>query len=146
MLKIISHSEDPYISQIDHDPVRPEIPWSQRCNPPQSWVFVSTDSQDQPCAVLCSTLKSRVPTSRDQLFATDNQSSTVAVFYTVWSYQPRSAGALILAARSWIQAQFPHITQFVTYSPHGDSVQRFHLGNGARVLQVNSDSVNYLYT
>lgn len=146
MLKIITDPQDPYIKHIDHDPVRPEIPWSLRCAPPQNWVFVSTDSGEHPCAALCCTLRSLVPTSRDQLFATEYQSSiAVAVFYTVWSYQPRSAGPLIRAARNWIKDSFPHVNKFVTYSPHGQRVRDFHLGNGAQILNVNQDSVNYQY-
>ena len=143
MLKVISNPEDLYIKSIDHDPVRPEIPWVQRCNPPSSLVFVSVDQEQSPLAVLCCTFKSYVPKSRDQLFSLESSSSSVAVFYTVWSYRTRSAGPLIMEAVQWIRSNYSHVTKFVTFSPHGSSVEKFHLGNGASILSVNEDSVNY---
>jgi hypothetical protein len=68
-----------------------------------------------------------------------------AVFYTIWSYKPGAGRRLIVAARSWLLANMSNLDTFVTLSPPTEMARVFHLRNGAGVLSVNEDSVNYIY-
>jgi hypothetical protein len=68
-----------------------------------------------------------------------------AVFYTIWSYVPGAGRKLIVQARNWLIANRTEIKTFVTLSPPTDMARVFHLRNGAGVLSVNEDTVNYIY-
>lgn len=146
MLRILTNPNDLYIQKVGTDPVRPEIGWDQRCNPPHSVVFVLEDSSSVPQAVLCCTFSSRVPRSRSELFEYSWVSQSYAVFYSVWSYSKGSGRSVIREAVMWIKAHHGHVVNFVTFSPQGEKVKNFHLGNGAKVLYENQDSVNYQYS
>jgi hypothetical protein len=50
-----------------------------------------------------------------------------------------------LGVAELIKNTMPDVKRFVTLSPMTDMARRFHLSNGAGVLQVNSTSVNYEY-
>jgi hypothetical protein len=69
----------------------------------------------------------------------------VAVFYTIWSYTAGSGRRLIMSARSWIGMNRSNVQEYVTLSPPTDMARVFHIRNGAEVLRVNADTVNYLY-
>lgn len=99
------------------------------------------------------------------------QNATHAVFYSVFrtdvATEIKNVGAeLIRSAGNWIQENLPNVTNFVTMSPipslrtyfanppdrvdqvmdmlkdRKDPVARFHLANGAQVLQVLADADN----
>ena len=89
--------------------------------------------------------KDSVPRSVIELMHPSLDQLTVAVFYTIWSYASGAGRRLIVAAQKHITATRPMITTFVTLSPQTDMARVFHLRNGAKVLNVNTDSVNYHY-
>jgi hypothetical protein len=129
---------------ITDDPVRPEIPLEFRVST-SSEIFVLLDELDlTPMAAVCCAYRDSIPENTADLIL-QPLSASVAVFYTIWSYQPRGGRSLIVAARRWIQANRVEINQFVTLSPPTDMARVFHLRNGAEVFRVNSDTVNYLY-
>lgn len=144
MLHIITQLSDPLCAIIKDDPVRAELPIEFRVSN-RSKIFVLLDSYSKPKACVCVYFRDTVPRSVEELSFPDMQAPNTAVFYTIWSYVPGAGRELIVAARDWIQANLTGIDKFVTLSPPTEMARRFHLKNGAGVLSVNSDTVNYIY-
>jgi hypothetical protein len=142
MLHVITDSLDPLTRVVRDDPVRPEIPLDFRVSESAN-IFVLVDDQGQPTAAVCARYCARVPRTVDELI--DMDTGYIAVFYTIWSYRTGAGRELILAARNWLEAHRPEIMAFVTLSPSTDMARRFHLRNGAHILSINSDTVNYCY-
>lgn len=141
MLKIITDAADPLLDYLRDDPVRPEIPREFRVSRHR---FVAALVDQDPKAIVCVSLGDSVPESVQDL-AGDCQCPTTAVFYTIWSYMSGAASELLFGTVAAIQAQWPSVTRFVTLSPKTEMAHRFHTRNGARVLQENSDTINYEY-
>jgi hypothetical protein len=144
MLHIITDLTDKFLSLLKDDPVRPEIPADSRVNE-ASKIFVLLDEHDVPCAVTCVRFMNLIPQSVEELWATTS-TPTTAVFYTIWSYQAGAGRKLIQATQAYLREQQPYVTTYVTLSPKTEMARRFHLKNGADVLQENADTVNYIYS
>jgi len=140
MLSIITDPQDPLLDYVKDDPVRPEISREFRVAKSR---FVSALVDGTPRAMVCVNLLDRVPTAVSELGEAEDP--TTAVFYTIWSYVPGAGVELLRATVAAIQEMFPTVTRFVTLSPKTEMARRFHLKNGAIVLQDNSDTVNYEY-
>jgi len=145
MLYTITALEDPLLALIKDDPVRPDIPIEFRVSE-NCCVYVLLDNlYSKPQAVVCVARKSSVPKDVLELAALDLESPTVAVFYTIWSYVPGAGRRLIQEAQRSIRVNYTDIVTFVTLSPPTEMARTFHLRNGAGVLSVNPDTVNYIY-
>ena len=140
MLSIITDLHDPLLEFIQDDPVRPEIPKEFRVGPNR---FVSALVDGSPLAMVCVNLLDRVPTAVDELG--DSDTFTTAVFYTIWSYSPGAGVQLLRETVNAIKQLYPSVERFVTLSPKTEMARRFHLKNGAIILQSNTDTVNYEY-
>ena len=124
--------------------MRPEIPLEFRVST-SSEIFVLLDSDTRaPLAAVCCAYRDSIPENTTELVQ-QPLAASVAVFYTIWSYQPGAGRKLIVTARRWIQDNRAEISKFVTLSPPTDMARVFHLRNGAEVFRVNLDTVNYLY-
>ena len=143
-LHIVNRLEDPLTALIADDPVRPEIPLSFRISL-ASEIIVACDEYGKPTAVVCILYRDSVPRSKEELLEFASYDPVVAVFYTIWSYVPGAGRRLIAAARSHIQNSRSSIRKYVTLSPPTEMARVFHLRNGAQVLNVNEDSINYSY-
>lgn len=141
MLHIITTLNDPLTRLVQDDPVRPEIPLAARVH---EWaeIFV-LEENDQPAAVTCVRYMDSVPACVEDL--SQVTSPSVAVFYTIWSYQAGAGRRLIQQAQAWQQLNKPEITRWVTLSPKTDMARVFHHRNGAVTLRENTDTVNYEY-
>ncbi|WP_353482064.1 hypothetical protein [Haliscomenobacter sp.] len=124
------------------DPVRPEIPVTDRVNA-NSRIYM-LKSGDQTQAVTCVKFLSVIPAAVEDM-GNIVESATIAVFYTIWSYTAGAGRDLIQQAQTSIQAEFPDISTYVTLSPKTEMARRFHLKNGARELRENSNTINYIY-
>ena len=71
--------------------------------------------------------------------------STVAVFYTVWSYGAGAGREIVFRAMEWTKENYPNVKRYVTLSPPTKMAEKFHLRNGAIKLQDNQDTVNFEY-
>jgi hypothetical protein len=140
MLKIISNLNDPLIDLVKDDPVRPSIPTAARVHD-HAEILVLIE-EDKPASVVCVAYLDQVPTSETELGKTGE---AVAAFYTIWSYSSGAGRRLITEARKHIQTNRPSIKRFVTLSPKTEMARRFHIANGASVLQDNETTVNYEY-
>ena len=143
-LHIVNQLSDPLLALIADDPVRPEIGVNFRVSD-VSEVIVGQDEYGKPMAAVCVLYRDSVPRSRDELLEFASYEPVVAVFYTIWSYRPGAGRKLIVAARRHIESSRPTIKKYVTLSPPTEMAKIFHLRNGAQVLNVNADSVNYSY-
>jgi hypothetical protein len=142
MLYTITTISDDLAALIKDDPVRPEIPLSDRVNS-NSRIYLLKDG-DRTLAVTCVKFLETIPSAVEDLVMTIGHATT-AVFYTIWSYTAGAGRELIVAAQRSIESEFPEIQTYVTLSPKTEMARRFHLKNGARELRENTDTVNYLY-
>lgn len=142
MLHTITTISDDLASLIKDDPVRPEIPLSDRVNS-NSRIYMLKDG-DQTLAVTCVKFLETIPSAVDDLVVIIG-GATTAVFYTIWSYTAGAGRELIVAAQRSIESEFPEIQTYVTLSPKTEMARRFHLKNGARELRENVDTINYIY-
>ncbi len=142
MLQTFTTITDEIATLIKDDPVRPEIPVTERVNQ-NSRIYMLKDG-DKPCAVTCVKFLDNIPAAVDDLVGLV-ESATTAVFYTIWSYTAGAGRELIVEAQKSIKEEFPGINTYVTLSPKTEMAKRFHLKNGAGIYRENSDTVNYIY-
>lgn len=130
---------------INDDTVRPELDYKFRTANGRE-CFVLMDDKT-PAAVICVAYCSSVPKTVSELsnFSFDKKSS-IAIFYTVWSYTKGSGRDIVFSVVEHIKQYKPQITRFVTLSPKTEMARKFHLSNGAFVLSENEESVNYEYS
>jgi hypothetical protein len=142
---------DYYLNFIKDDPVRPHLPTFWRVEPNREVYVLEDDETNEVTAMICVAFCNEIPIDEGELekysTPTDENSArgTNAIFYTVWSYRPGSGRTIVLGVAELIRNTMPDVKRFVTLSPMTDMARRFHLSNGASVLQVNSTSVNYEY-
>ncbi len=142
MLTLIRETTNPLLDYIKDDPVRPEIPKEFRVSGSR---FVATTVEgEKPRAMVCVSLHDFVPTTVEDLAKTPTEPTT-AIFYTIWSYAPGAAAELLFGVVDQIKELFPTVTRFVTLSPKTEMAYKFHIRNGACVLQENDSTVNYEY-
>ena len=91
---------------IKDDPVRPEIPLTDRVNI-NSRMYVLKDG-DKTEAVTCVKFLNSIPEAVEDM-AGLVESATTAVFYTIWSYAAGAGRTLIQEAQKSIEAEFPGI-------------------------------------
>ena len=142
MLYIISDIDDPLVSLINDDPVRPEIPAEKRIGNNKEILVEIID--DKPAAVVCVSYQHFVPDLPEGLIAAARDPE-IAVFYTIWSYKPGAGRKLIFSAREYILENKKTVKRFVTLSPPTEMARKFHLQNGAIELRQNEWTVNYEY-
>ena len=135
--------DDPFLSLIKDDPVRPEIPVEFRLSN-RSEIFILMED-DKPLAVLCVAYCDSIPTNCAELLL-DPVELTSVIFYTVWSYVAGAGKEIVLNAAAQIKEQHENIKRFVTLSPKTEMAKRFHLKNGASIFRENSESFNYEYS
>lgn len=141
MLNIINNLNDPLLSFIKDDPVRPEIPVDFRVS---NYRFVGALVEDKPEAIVCVSLHNFIPESVTDLSETSDSHDT-AVFYTIWGYKPGKAADLLFSVVEEIKKMFPSVIRFVTLSPKTEMARKFHLRNGATILKENETTINYEY-
>ena len=142
MLHTITTITEDLNQLILDDPVRPEIPVTDRVNA-NSRIYMLKNG-DQTLAVTCVKFLTVVPAAVEDLVGLV-ESATTAVFYTIWSYAAGAGRELIQQTQSSIQEEFPDINTYVTLSPKTEMARRFHLKNGAGIYRENSTTINYIY-
>ena len=142
MLHTITCITEDLENLIKDDPVRPEIPLTDRVNI-NSRMYVLKDG-DKTEAVTCVKFLNSIPEAVEDM-AGLVESATTAVFYTIWSYAAGAGRTLIQEAQKSIEAEFPGIDTYVTLSPKTEMARRFHLKNGAGIYRENSTTINYIY-
>ena len=141
---LVNARHDFYLDHIKDDPVRPHIPASFRISSDnQVWVL-EDDFKGDILAMICVAYCNAVPTNEAELHEFSVKGGHIAVFYTVWSYARGAGRDLVFAVAKEIKLT-KRVKRFVTLSPKTEMARKFHLANGAVVLQENPESVNYEY-
>lgn len=142
MLHIIKDISDPLLNLVKDDPVRPNIYQIERILGNKEVVVLLKD--DIPMAVICVSYQDFIPEDESELLSSDN--ATIAIFYSIWSYKPGAGKRLLFKMKDYIKEHKPEIERLITLSPQTFTAGRFHTSNGAKILRVNEESVNYEYT
>ena len=75
----------------------------------------------------------------------DQNIGRIAVAYTVWS-KKKGGGKLIVKEVFKKIKKSNHLNRLVTLSPLTEMATKFHLKNGAKLLQINENTQNFEYT
>tara|TARA_E500000318_G_C3544548_1_gene206064 strand:+ start:587 stop:1003 length:417 start_codon:yes stop_codon:yes gene_type:complete len=134
--KIHPDEQDHFIK----DPVRPHIPNEFRVSEPNETYVYSFD--DQIDAVICVAYTRNVPMNEQELKIVGDE---IATFYTVWSYTKGAGTNIILAVKEYIEKNKPNVKRFVTLSPCTEMATRFHIKNGAVLLNKYEEFQNFEY-
>ena len=130
---------------IKEDPVRPTIPAKWRVDRGRS-VWINTEKDQGPffySSAGCVAYLNSVPTSEmDMLHRV--HTGNIAIAYTVWSKQ-KGAGRKILLDLLQKYKDNNNVKRFVTLSPKTEMAMKFHLSNGAILLQENATTNNFEY-
>ena len=147
-LTVITYDNNKKLNfKVSDDPVRPELDLEFRLSPGRTVYALTEDGEYK--AAICLAYCNDVPTTVKELDklsqATNNGThSSIAVAYTVWSKKPR-AGRKIITDLMEIIKKDDTVHRLVTLSPKTAMAKRFHLNNGAFVLQLNTETDNYEY-
>ena len=143
MIRIERDETFPFIKD---DTVRPELTMSFRTQDGRE-VYGLYNDDDAIKAVICVAYTTQVPITVKELeeFSLIPDHATIAIFYTVWSYQNGAGREIIFTIRKHLEAYRPNIKRFVTLSPKTEMAYRFHTRNGAIQVGKNKESDNYEY-
>lgn len=128
------------------DPVREHIPYRRRIEGGMEMYLLQDDETENVKAVICVSLTHEVPTTEEQLLkSSDSVDPTIAVFYTVWSYERGSGKQIIYAAVDYIKKHHPTVERFITMSPLTPMATNFHTRNGAQCILISRTTQTFEY-
>ena len=137
----------------NEDPVRPELDNDFRNGYGRKIYGVRYKGEIH--AVMCFAYTNKVPTSVEELeklstdaflqsAMRDQNIGQIAIAYTVWSTK-KGGGKLIVKEVFKKIKKSNHLNRLVTLSPLTEMATKFHLRNGAKLLQVNETTQNFEY-
>jgi len=121
---------------IQKDPVRPHMKAESRIALGREMYHI--DEQ----AFICLAFLNKIPVSEDELLTSNV--GDIAVAYTVWSLKKGLGRKIIFETQKHIQDTF-RFSRLVTLSPKTEMAKKFHLSNGATLLQESEHSYNFEY-
>jgi len=143
---------------IKDDPVRPHLTTDFRTSSHREVYALYEDKyaeqhfpDEDIKAVICVAYTNEVPKDEyeldlfSQAACQDGQRGHIAVFYTVWSYS-KGAGREIVNTVAKELHDNERATRFVTLSPLTEMAERFHIKNGAELLEKHDSCQNFEYT
>jgi len=134
--KITYADEWPLNLPWQEDPVRPEL----------SREFRHTAGREvytNGGAIICVAYCNDVPKTIDDL--TSMVGLNHAVFYTVWSRKPGHGRMVVIDTWKYLMMTRPYVERYVTLSPKTKMAWKFHISNGAVLLNENTETDNYEY-
>tara|TARA_R110002153_G_scaffold137729_1_gene288214 strand:+ start:177 stop:668 length:492 start_codon:yes stop_codon:yes gene_type:complete len=145
--KWVKGSELVELTDIDvsEDPVRPELDLEFRTSYDRK--IYGLKYEDSIEGIICVAYMNEIPQTireLDMLSRLANNTGTIAVAYTVWSRKRGAGRQIIEKFLDFIKDQ-NQITQLVTLSPLTPMATHFHISNGAKLLQINSETQNFEY-
>ena len=121
----------------EDDPVRKNIPYEWRVADCHREIFHLEEK-----AVICIAHLNEIPTTEEELMSFGW--GTNSIFYTVWSKE-KGLGRKIIVD-TWELLKMQHTgNRYVTMSPKTEMAMKFHLSNGAILLQENPETNNFEY-
>jgi len=144
------------LKQVDcsQDPVRPELDIKFRTSYGRKIYGLKHNGEIK--AVMCFGFVNEIPTTVEELdlFSKDAYlqathragiQGSIAIAYTVWSLK-KGGGKMIVDEVFKMIKKSNHLNRLITLSPLTQMAERFHLKNGARLIQKNETSQNFEYT
>ena len=122
----------------EDDPVRKNIPYDWRVDGPNREMFHLEQK-----AVICVAHLEAIPTTEEELMSLGW--GTFSIFYTVWSKEKGLGRQIIIETWNLLKGQHFN-NRYVTMSPKTEMAMKFHLKNGAILLQENPETNNFEYT
>ena len=122
----------------EDDPVRKNIPYGWRVDGPNREMFHLEQK-----AVICVAHLEAIPTTEEELMSYGW--GTFSIFYTVWSKEKGLGRQIIVDTWNLLKGQHFN-NRYVTMSPKTEMAMKFHLKNGAILLQENPETNNFEYT
>ena len=142
---------------LKDDPVRPHLDTDFRTSSHREVYalyedkYAEYDTPDEDIkAVICVAYTNEVPKDEyelnlfSQAACQDGQKGHIAVFYTVWSYS-KGAGREVVNTVAKKLHESGRATRFVTLSPLTAMAEKFHIRNGAELLEKHSSCQNFEY-
>ena len=135
------------------DPVRPELDNVFRRSYGRK--IFGVKYKDEIHAVMCFAYTNQIPKSINELdkfshdaylqsAQRDQNIGKIAIAYTVWS-KKKGGGKLIVNEVFKKIKKSNHLNRLITLSPLTEMATKFHSGNGAKLIQVNSNTQNFEY-
>ena len=143
---------------IKDDPVRPHLNADFRTSSHREVYALYEDKYAEQHfpdndikAVICVAYTNEVPKDEHELdlysqqACQDGQRGNIAVFYTVWSYSKGAGREIVNTVAKQLHNE-KRAERFITLSPLTDMAERFHLRNGAELLEKHNSCQNFEYT
>ena len=143
---------------IKDDPVRPHLDADFRTSSHREVYALYEDKYAEQHfpdndikAVICVAYTNEVPKDEHELdlysqqACQDGQRGNIAVFYTVWSYSKGAGREIVNTVAKQLHDE-KRAEGFITLSPLTDMAERFHLRNGAELLEKHNSCQNFEYT
>ena len=135
------------------DPVRPELDNEFRTSYGRKIYGVKYKNEIH--SVMCFAFTNKIPKSVEDLdklskdaflqsALRDQRVGKIAIAYTVWS-KKKGGGKLIVKEVFKMIKKSNYLNRLVTLSPLTEMATKFHLRNGAKLLQVNDKTQNFEY-
>lgn len=135
------------------DPVRPELDNNFRTGYGRK--IYGVEYLGEIHAVMCFAYTNIIPKSVDELeklstdaflqsAMRDQSGGQIAIAYTVWS-KKKGGGKLIVKEVFKKIKKSNHLNRLVTLSPLTDMATKFHMRNGAKLVQINEKTQNFEY-
>ena len=137
----------------NEDPVRPELDNNFRTGYGRKIYGVKYKGEIH--AVMCFAYTNKIPTSVEELeklsidaflqsAMRDQNIGKIAIAYTVWS-KKKGGGKLIVKEVFKKIKKSNHLNRLVTLSPLTEMATKFHIRNGAKLIQINKTTQNFEY-
>ena len=135
------------------DPVRPELDNEFRTGYGRK--IYGVEYQGEIHAVMCFAYTNIIPKTVDELeklstdaflqsAMRDQSGGQIAIAYTVWS-KKKGGGKLIVKEVFKKIKKSNHLNRLVTLSPLTEMATKFHIRNGAKLVQKNENTQNFEY-
>ena len=137
----------------EEDPVRPELDNVFRRS--YGRIIFGVKYIGEIHAVMCFAYTNKIPKNVEELdkfshdaflqsAQRDQNVGQIAIAYTVWS-KKKGGGKLIVNEVFKKIKKSNHLNRLITLSPLTDMATKFHLRNGAKLLQINETTQNFEY-
>ena len=138
---------------ISKDPVRPELDLKFRTSYGRKIYGLKHDGQIK--AVMCFGFVNEIPKTVEDLDALSKDAylqathragvqGSIAIAYTVWSLK-KGGGKMIVDEVFKMIKKSNHLNRLITLSPLTEMAAKFHLRNGAKLIQKNETTQNFEY-
>lgn len=138
----------------NEDPVRPELDLEFRTSYGRK-IYGIKDNSGEVAAIMCFAFTDKVPISVEEMDILSRdaamqavhragQQGSIAIAYTVWAKKKGGGKHIVNEVYKMIKKS-SHLNRLVTLSPLTKMAERFHLKNGAKLLQINETTQNFEY-